>query len=112
MKEEIAYCGLQCHLCPLFIATMNNDITMKKTLAKEYSSDTNVFTLEDMSCMGCHNPSSATTKMCGDCKIRACASSHDLVTCAECNQFPCSIIDQYAPAGSDHRSMLDRLATI
>jgi hypothetical protein len=107
--SEIAYCGLKCHECPLYIATMNQDDEMKRKLAVDYSTDSCKFTFEDMNCEGCHSPSVNDSKMCGDCEVRKCAAKKSIATCAECTAYPCSIIEKYVPAGSDNRILLDHI---
>jgi hypothetical protein len=108
--EDIAYCGLKCNSCPLYISTINNDEEMKKKLMVDYSTDLCTFTLEDMYCEGCHDPRTADRKMCSDCEVKKCASQYTISTCAECSIYPCEIIEKYVPIGSDNRSLLDQLS--
>ena len=108
----IAYCGLKCKECPIFIATATNDDSMKIKLAKEYSTEGCTFNKEDMTCFGCHSEQIKDSKMCGDCKIRNCTNNINIDNCAECSSFPCSLIDTYVPIGSENRETLDRLKII
>ena len=50
MMDYIAYCGLLCSECPVYIATKTNDTAMKITLASEYSNEHCSFAPEDMEC--------------------------------------------------------------
>lgn len=50
--DYIAYCGLLCSECPVYIATKTNDTAMKITLASEYSNEHCSFAPEDMECEG------------------------------------------------------------
>ncbi len=68
---ELAYCGLHCEECPVYLATVNKDDEKQKLLAKEYSTDTCTFSKEDMICLGCHSDT-VSEKMCGDCEHRTC----------------------------------------
>lgn len=87
---SLAYCGLKCDECPVYLATINNNKEEQSRLAKEYSTDTCKFTRNDMLCLGCRsdNPSE---KMCSGCGIRQCGVRKSCSICSECNEFPCSI---------------------
>ena len=54
MKEFIAYCGLNCETCEARMATMNNDDTLRKKVAKLWSELNGVeITPEMINCAGC-----------------------------------------------------------
>ena len=54
MKEFIAYCGLNCETCEARMATMNNDDTLRKKVAKLWSELNGVeITPEMINCVGC-----------------------------------------------------------
>ena len=40
MEKSIAFCGLVCSQCPVYIATKTNHEELKEKLAIEYSTDT------------------------------------------------------------------------
>lgn len=111
-KEAISYCGINCYLCPIFLATVTADREQKEMLAKSYSTDSEIFTSEDICCDGCGTRRSSYSKMCGSCQIKACAISKlsDLKneTCADCSQYPCSRIDTYV--SKENRHQLDCIA--
>ena len=109
MEKNIAFCGLVCSDCPVYIATKTNNEELKRKLASEYSTDTCKFVKEDMTCTGCHSMVGVNEKMCKECLIRKCGMSKNLSNCAECNEYPCHHIESYVPAGSDNRKMLDQL---
>lgn len=66
---ELAYCGLNCNECPIYLASVEKDTAKQIVLAKEYSTDACKFSEEDMFCLGCHS-NTLSEKMCGDCEIR------------------------------------------
>lgn len=63
---DLAYCGLNCNECPIYLASVNNNTDEQIRLANEYSNDTCKFIKEDMYCLGCHSDE-VSKKMCGDC---------------------------------------------
>ena len=106
----IAYCGLLCDECPIFIATQNNDLAAKERLAVECSGEGNLFTAEDMTCEGCFWVKNDSTKMCGNCEIRNCAGKRTVENCGLCPEYPCDIIERRLPFDSDGRIRLDLIS--
>lgn len=109
MEKSIAFCGLVCSQCPVYIATKTNNEELKEKLAIGYSTDTFEFVKEDMNCMGCHSVVGVNEKMCKECLMRKCGMHKSIFHCAECNEYPCQYINSYVPTGSDNRKMLDDL---
>lgn len=64
--QDIAPCGLNCHLCLAFQRTTNN-------------------------CHGCNGPTERIPKHCLTCKIRNCEekAGNTKQLCMECEKFPC-----------------------
>ena len=106
----IAYCGLLCHECPLFIATKNNDVQAKEKLAVECSNEDTTFAAEDMTCEGCFWDKNDNSKMCGDCEIRKCAKGKAVDNCGMCTVYPCEIIEKRLPTDSENRVRLDKIS--
>ena len=109
MEKSIAFCGLVCSQCPVYIATKTNNEELKEKLAIEYSTDTFEFVKEDMNCTGCHSVVGVNEKMRKECLMRKCGMHKSISHCAECNEYPCQYINSYVPTGSDNRKMLDEL---
>lgn len=108
--KYVAYCGLLCHECPLYIATKNNDLREKERLAIECSNENCSFTPEDMTCEGCFWVNNDNSKMCGDCEIRGCAKEKLVENCGECSMYPCEIIERRLPTDAENRARLDEIA--
>jgi len=106
----LAYCGLNCDECQIYLASINENTNEQLRLAKEYSTDTCKFTKEDMFCLGCHSEK-VSEKMCGDCEIRECGTKRSCGNCAECDDFPCLILKKYLGENSDSLNNLKQLAT-
>lgn len=108
-KGGMAYCGLLCEECPVYLASQSNDEVQRERLAKMYSVPGCSFTKEDIVCEGCHATSSNKSKMCKDCPMRNCARNKGVKHCAACGKYPCKIVEQYLPPESEKRKRLDKL---
>ena len=106
---ELAYCGLNCDECPVYLASVSGNTAEQLRLAKEYSTDTCEFSKEDIFCLGCHS-GTVSEKMCEGCEIRSCGIEKDCGNCAKCAEFPCSILEKYIGGDSDHMNCLKQLA--
>ena len=111
--KDIAYCGINCYQCPVFLATVCVDEEAKKQLAIQYSTEECQLTKDDILCYGCGTRISKYNKMCIACKIKSCAKQMLLNkkedTCASCKMYPCELIKQYVPKGTANRNLLDEI---
>jgi hypothetical protein len=105
--EYIAYCGLLCNECPVYIATSNNDEPMRAKLAEEYSNEHVKFSIEDIKCQGCFRAENKSSKMCGGCEIRNCAEIKNVKNCGWCGAYPCQYVTAHLKEGSENRKRLD-----
>ncbi len=105
----LAYCGLNCGECAVYLASVHKDTAGQIRLADEYSTDTYKFSKEDMYCLGCHSDM-VSQKMCGDCDIRLCGTKKSYKSCAECGDFPCSMLEKNLGDNSDNLNRLRQLA--
>lgn len=105
----LAYCGLNCGECAVYLASVRKDTAGQIRLADEYSTDTYKFSKEDMYCLGCHSDT-VSQKMCGDCEIRLCCTKKSYKSCAECGGFPCSTLEKNLGDNSDNLNRLRQLA--
>ena len=103
----LAYCGLNCEECPVLQATQKRDDFHKRWLAAEYSSEELCFSLQDMTCYGCHSQERLESRMCKGCQIRACASKRPISNCAHCPQYPCLSIKRFVATETDARTQLE-----
>ena len=94
MGEMIAYCGLKCHECPLYIATKANDKERIEELSRKYSTEEQAYAPGDLWCDGCIEKDGRLFAWCRDCRIWLCATEKHVVNCAHCGEFPCEIIEK------------------
>lgn len=103
MKENIAYCGLDCWKCEAHIATVNDDNKLREKVAKEWSMLNNVeITPEMINCSGCRTDGVKTIFCSSICPVRKCASEKGYETCADCSE-----IDQCEKVGKIFESNRD-----
>lgn len=89
----IAYCGLNCSVCPAFSAYKNNDDELRKKTAAEWSVMYQTkLQPSDINCTGCKSESSVKIGHCAECRIRICASEKGLENCGFCGSYPCSTV--------------------
>ena len=88
MKKFIAYCGLDCEGCEARLATANNDATLRKKVAKEWSELNGVeITPEMINCAGCRIDGAKTPYCESLCPIRQRAMSRGMETCGSCGEM-------------------------
>jgi hypothetical protein len=90
MDNRVAYCGIYCGACKIFIDTLHNDLDdlVKQTRIPE----------DYLGCEGCR--SGRINLCCMNCGISRCCIKKKISTCNECEEFPCSVLiafdsDQY-----------------
>lgn len=109
LLRHLAYCGYDCTGCPIYQATAADDADLRARLAEKYTSPEHPFRPGDMDCLGCLSPAADHNKLCGTCAMRNCAGPKGYVTCAQCPDYPCAVIERSLPAGGDGRARLDAL---
>lgn len=109
MERIIAYCGLVCNDCPIFIATLENNQQKKVELANEYTSDAYKVAKEDINCSGCASTSSNVFKFCLECDIRLCGFGREIQNCAYCSEYPCNKLDKPFENAPQNKILLDEI---
>ena len=85
MKNNIAYCGLDCSKCEAYIATVNDDNGLREKVAKLWSELNGVqITPQMINCTGCREDGVKTVYCESLCAIRQCAIKKALCTCGDC----------------------------
>jgi hypothetical protein len=118
-NKQLAYCGLNCDKCPLFIATANNDNALREKTFKEWSKiyadhlEGLSVTVKDMSCRGCLSDKDLFIAG-ANCSIRKCCREKKYATCAECVEYQtCQMLNGFysMPAHRPAKDNLDRMRT-
>lgn len=95
-KDSIAYCGLFCPLCSIHTTGETGDRAHVDAMPNHYLF-LKCMTVREIGCDGCK-----VNEACGPCKIRDCASKKHLVSCADCDDFPCTSLRNHAGDGIPH----------
>ena len=85
MKRQIAICGLDCEKCDAYIATKNNDQSLREKTAKLWSELNHAaINPEHINCEGCRMNGAKTLFCSTMCEIRKCAVAKGIETCGYC----------------------------
>lgn len=113
MNEIMAYCGLFCHTCPIYLATREKDIEKKTQMKVEIAQQSNKlygtkYKPEDIGdCDGCKAERGRLFESCQRCNIRKCAISNAVENCAYCNAYPCEKLEKIFAEEQNVRKRLD-----
>ncbi len=92
-RELLAPCNLYCGVCGILKAHRENNVTLKERLSSFYG-----VLPEEIACNGCLSDTRFT--FCRSCSIRSCTEEKGLEGCHQCEDFPCSFIDDFpVPVG-------------
>jgi hypothetical protein len=100
-KDLMAPCGLYCGTCGVYIATRDGNEKFKAVMGNLYKTKP-----EETECLGCmqSDPSKKLYGLCSMCKVRACVISKGYYSCHQCEQFPCSLLENF-PLATGYRVM-------
>jgi hypothetical protein len=108
MNPYIACCGLDCEKCEARLATINNDDTLRKKVAKEWSELNKVeITPQMINCTGCRIEGAKTPFCQSLCPIRKCVNSKGYETCGNCSEM--EHCDKLSMVTSNNKQALSNL---
>lgn len=108
MGKIIAYCGLDCSVCPAYVATINNNDAARAAVAEQWSREFgNEIKPEDVNCDGCLSKSGRHIGYCGMCEIRKCGSEKVVENCAYCSDYSCEKISAFHENAGPAKATLD-----
>ena len=89
-KEKLAApCGLYCGVCGVYIAHRDNNIKFKERLATVYG-----VSVDHVKCEGCLSDELYVYSK--TCPIRSCTIEKGIEGCHQCNDFPCTLIEDFS----------------
>ena len=91
-KDLMAPCGLYCGACGVYLATRDENEKFRAVMGNLYGTKP-----EETECLGCMQPD-PPKKLYGYCKgctIRNCVRSKGYYSCHQCEQWPCSMIENF-----------------
>ncbi|MEZ4813239.1 MAG: DUF3795 domain-containing protein [Caldisericia bacterium] len=96
MKQVFGICGMECSICPAFIAYKTDDDELRIKTAKQwsewYSADIKP---ESINCIGCMEEGEPKVNFCSRCEIRTCGIEKKVVSCADCDEYLCEKINDF-----------------
>jgi len=107
MDKMIAFCGLNCTVCPAFIATKENSNEKRKETAKAWSTPEYTLKPEDINCDGCSTRSGRMISFVKACDIRNCGMERKVENCALCTDYPCEKLEKSHERSPEARNMLE-----
>ena len=88
MRDMIAYCGLDCEKCDAYLATINDDQSLREKTAKLWAELNQAPILpEHINCEGCRADGRKTVYCESLCAIRQCAVKKGVATCGDCPEL-------------------------
>jgi len=113
MEENLAYCGLICQTCQIYLAAREPDeekkYKMKMTIAQEieklYGKECKPEDVGD--CDGCKTEDGRL--FCTDCQIRICAIEKGIASCAYCHDYPCEALEKLFTTDLGAKKRLDAI---
>ncbi len=95
MNNMIAYCGLNCSGCPIYLASLEQDVAAQQAMrisiaricSEQYGMKLQPHEIND--CDGCRTTTDRIFSTCRKCQIRKCAQERKLESCAYCADYAC-----------------------
>lgn len=106
----IAKCGLVCSTCPIYVATLANDLEAKRKIAAEWGTAEYPLVAEELFCDGC-GVGGRMLAFCYACDAYTCASEHAVANCAHCPDYGCAKLQRVWSnlGGSEAKAELDAI---
>ena len=93
-KECKCYCGHDCSRCVTYIATQNDDDTLREQSQSLYKEQFRKdIPLEKLNCWGGRTDN--VFELCQDCPFRKCCIERNISSCNLCPEYPCAMLKDY-----------------
>jgi len=110
MSEMLSHCGLLCHECGAYQATMANDDAKRAEVAEEWSK---MYDAEikpsDINCTGCLTDGPNLFSHTKACEIRKCARERGVPNCAHCEDYGCETVAGLFKMAPEAKARLDEV---
>ena len=117
MAEKIAYCGLTCQACPIYLATRQENkeeqLRMRTEIVRLCKELYGMpYELQDITdCDGCRTEGGRLFSGCTTCVIRNCARKKGLENCAYCPDYACKELRAFFGKDPGAKTRLDQIRT-
>ena len=115
VSEMIAYCGLVCQTCPIYLATREENkeeqarrrVEISRLCKEQYGMQ---YEPEDITdCDGCRTEEGRLFSACQNCAIRKCARQKGLENCAHCTDYVCGKLEAFFATDPTAKTRLDKI---
>ena len=115
MNEMIAYCGLTCQGCGIYLASREQDpkkkhemrIEIAQQIKERYGQDCKAEDVTD--CDGCKTEGGRLLSGCSTCQIRKCAKEKGIENCALCDEYVCERLEKFFTTDPEAKKRLDEI---
>ena len=113
MPHNLAYCGLTCQTCPIFLAThqpnKEQQLRMRMEIVQLCKEQYGIqYRMKDITdCDGCKAESGRLFSTCKNCAIRKCARKKGLENCGHCPDYACNELRAFFETDPDAKARLD-----
>ena len=113
MREAMAYCGLTCQTCPIYLATREENKAEQERMRAEiaqlcqeqYGMEYGQEEITD--CDGCQTEGGRLFSACKNCPIRNCAGHKGFENCAYCSEYVCERLEAFFATDPTAKARLD-----
>jgi len=115
MDEMMAYCGLVCQTCQIYLATRQENREKQARLRAEIAQlckqqyGMNYEPRDITDCDGCRTEGGRLFLGCKNCQIRDCARQHEVENCAYCSKYTCERLEAFFTTEPAARARLDEI---
>jgi hypothetical protein len=93
MGKLISMCGLDCSVCPAFVAHQTGDRSLREKTAVEWSKAYGTeITAEMIDCVGCLAAEGPHIGHCFECSMRLCGLEKGVANCGLCPDYACDVL--------------------
>jgi len=108
--KRLSMCGLDCAVCPAFIARKTDDQALREKTAAEWSQQFHAdLKPADINCVGCLKVQGVHIGHCAECEIRKCGLARKVKNCALCSEYPCERISKFLANVPPAKANLDEV---
>jgi predicted nucleic acid binding AN1-type Zn finger protein len=101
----LAYCGLDCSGCPIYLATRVEDPQTQKRTRQDIAVEIKrlyrvTCTAADIAdCDGCSTEGGRLFVSCQECGVRKCARDKGMENCDHCREYVCAKLQEFFDCG-------------
>ena len=115
MSEAVAYCGLICETCPVYLATREKNKSKQDRMRakivrickEQYGMEYDLKDIND--CDGCRTEEGRMFLACKNCHIRNCAKRKGFESCAYCSEYVCGKLEEFFVSDPSAKTRLDKI---